>query len=77
MTKNNIKEFVGKMAKTEFVTEWCKTIQGNIWRNECILEYRQTLPDQNEVELDAIKDNIEKDTKTIEFLKSKYEIDNI
>lgn len=65
------------MTKKDFVTEWCKTIQGNIWKNECILEYRLTLPDQNEVELDAIKDTIEKDTKTLVFLKEKYEINNI
>lgn len=65
------------MNKKEFITKWCETIQGNIWKNECILEYRQTLPDQNEVELDAIKDTIEKDTKTLVFLKEKYEIDNI
>lgn len=65
------------MNKKEFITKWCETIQGNIWKNECILEYRQTLPDQNEVELDAIKDTIAKDTKTLVFLKEKYEIDNI
>lgn len=65
------------MTKKEFVQKWCETIQGNIWKNECILEYRLTLPDQNEVELDAIKDTIKKDTDTITFLKEKYEIDNI
>ena len=66
-----------KITKKEFVTEWCKTIQGNIWKNECILEFRETLPDQNPVEMDAIKDTIEKDTKTLVFLKERYEIDNI
>lgn len=66
-----------KITKTDFVATWCENIQGNIWRNECILEYRLTLPDQNEVELDAIKDTIKKDMDTITFLKEKYEIDNI
>lgn len=68
---------MGKFTKTDFVAGWCETIQGNIWKNECILEFRETLPDQNQVELDALKDTIAKDEKTIEFLKEKYEIDNI
>lgn len=66
-----------KISKKEFITEWCKAIQGNIWRNECILEFRKSLPDQSEVELDAIKDTIQKDFDTISFLKDKYEITNI
>ena len=73
MAKKQLKEF----TKKEFVSEWCKTIQGNIWKNQCILEYRETLPDQNQVELDAIKDNIKKDTDSLAFFKEKYEIDNI
>lgn len=63
--------------KKDFVIEWCKTIQGNIWKNECILEFRKTLPDQNQVEIDAIKDIIQKDFDTIQFLTGKYEINNI
>lgn len=65
------------MTKTEFVQKWCETIQGNIWKNECILEFRETLPDQNQVELDAIKDTIDKDFRTLTFLKATYEIGNI
>lgn len=68
MTK---KEF----TKKDFVSEWCKTIQGNIWKNECILEFRETLPDQNPVELDAIKDNIKKDSDSLAFFKKQYEIE--
>lgn len=77
MVKKITTEKRGKLTKTDFVAAWCETIQGNIWKNECILEYRQSLENQNPVEMDAIKDTIEKDTKTIEFLRSHYEIDNL
>ena len=57
--------------------EWCKTIQGNIWKNECILEYKESLIAVNPVDIDSLKETIKRDTDTLEFLVKKYAIKNI
>lgn len=64
------------MTKKQFAKEWCETIQTNIWKNEMILEFKQSLPEPNQVEIDATMEAIKKDTESLNFFKDKYEVDN-